>query len=251
MKSVLIAAYKRRRTQQLFLAVFALLVFVIGHQAHAIKPANNQAYQEPSFCMDQAIKPSINIDIVEVPVRFDMTKAVEDLGRMKQTLPSRFAGDVDVITGGMMSGDIKLAHALSFKKSPQNPKCFAIEQIDITLSMTSKIYVAQDFQKRPCLFKEIFAHEAKHIDVDRDVLQKHSDRIMSGLHLLWERPQDYIFLAPRSLHVPARNMIRDDVAEALKALFIHMMQDRNYAQSKVDTIEEYARISDACPQEGF
>ena len=233
------------------MALFGLNILSLGAAALLnVTPAN-----APALCEMPASPPAIHVTITESPVQFETDKNRHELTVMRKKTPiySPYSPhDMhESLVGGMMSGILRLDHKLNFVQH-YNPAsgdgCIGLDSLSVNINLSPKIYIAREFRSDACWFQEIFTHELKHLEVDRNIARQYNGWIQSGLesafshaHSYWSGP-----MAQKEL-VYAKNRIKKNVETLLNKTFEAMSQDRAYLQKRVDSEEEYHMISHACP----
>lgn len=208
----------------------------------------------PAQCHGAPQPPVVNIKVSEGPIRFDTDKTRQQLTDMRAESPiySPYSPDElhNNLVGGMMSGVLRLDHKMNFVQH-YNPDtgdgCLYLDDVEVQLHLSPKVYIAKEFSKDECWFREIFAHELKHLDVDRAISEEYQTRIQHALGMALDVPGTYWSgpTAKRDMQT-AKARIKDQVEAILNAAFKSMSEERAYKQRYVDTPEEYAAINNAC-----
>ncbi len=199
-------------------------------------------------CELAPVRPAIHIHVSETPVAFDLSQSIEDLNQVpidtKSPYPSSYHTDV----GGVMSGEVAVEHRLSFHKDKLGENfCVSLGEVNITITTRPKIYIASDFQDQTCWFKQTFLHEAKHVEIDRALIEKYEGQFTDGLNMILMEPADYSSgWVESSAMAGAQYQIQFGVERALEVLFAKMVRERQEKQQEVDSLHEYTRISRAC-----
>ena len=196
-------------------------------------------------------RPQIEINLHEVPVKFDVSKSEDYLSSLEMTTSKQFPHSVASKIGGGMSGQLTLDHRMGFKvheAQSQDGQCLGLSHVIIDITIEPTIFIAQDYQTQSCWFKVIFEHETKHIDVDRAILAKYKDQLSDVLNMLLLEPQDYTILV--SADQQSIDMRKTDLQQglenALEVMFNKMMTDRTAQQQAIDSHHEYATLARAC-----
>lgn len=123
---------------------------------------------------------------------------------------------------------------------PAGGSCWAITQLQIVVTVSTKVYIAREVPRGSCLWNEIVRHEAKHVRVDQRLFPQ-----LSGL------------IRPKVLRAASRSIAARNEAEARAALGTLVNQSlqeavaafqitRNQQQLSIDTAEEYSRANRIC-----
>lgn len=195
-------------------------------------------------------RPVVEINLHEVPVKFDISKSEQHLSAMNIHTRAALPHSDDIRVGGVMSGQLTLDHRIGFKLSDATQagqQCLGLSHVKIDITIEPTIFIAQDYQKQSCWFKVIFEHEAKHIAVDRAILAKYQTQLTDALNMLMTEPQDYTVLVSDDQPLNLRqNDLQQGLEAALEVMFNKMMADRTQQQQAIDNKFEYARLGASC-----
>jgi len=126
--------------------------------------------------------------------------------------------------------------------------CIWYESINVKFSIDPYIYIAKEVYQDLCMRKAVLDHEMKHVNVDKQVVNKYSRevgrKIFDGLEQRGFiagpiRPDDYEATAER---------MRQTVKQIIDLEMKRMELDRMDMQGLVDTKEEYDRVAAQCPR---
>ncbi len=199
-------------------------------------------------CQAQSARPAISISLTEKPVAFDISRTISELNGMDLSTPSPYPSSYHVDVGGVMSGEVAVEHSITFRREEQDgKKCVNVKQVNVKITTTPTIFIANDYQDKQCWFKEIFRHESKHVEIDRAIMKKYEGRFTDGINMMLMGPADYSsgwVEASAAEHV--QNDMRVGIEQGLGYLFDQMMIERNERQLALDSLEEYTAISQAC-----
>lgn len=196
-------------------------------------------------------RPQIEINLHEVPVKFDVSKSEEYLSALEMNTSTRFPHNVATKIGGVMSGQLTLDHRMGFKlhdAKTQGEQCLGLSYVILDITIEPTIFIAQDYQKQSCWFKVIFEHETKHIDVDRAILAKYQHQLNDVLNMLLLEPSDYAVKvsADQDTIDLRKTDLQQGLENALEVMFNKMMTDRTAQQQAIDNHYEYANLGRAC-----
>ena len=121
--------------------------------------------------------------------------------------------------------------------------CAGFEDSEIRLQMRSNIYVANDFPKDSCLYREVLAHEERHHEVARrlfaefaaDATQRLAGDLRARPFLQVSDPWE------------GRSASQARAQQAIDAAYVEFSRRYDTEQAAIDTTEEYTRIANACP----
>lgn len=206
------------------------------------QPAAAQATGCPRFGT-----PALLIDTQVVPVKRDFGKTLPQL----QAMPGRAPGPA----GGGHGQVLGLAHATfgerwqvgtHFSQQPGGSVCAALSRLTVSFGFQERVvYVARELPPGTCIQREVLNHEMKHVAVDEALLRE----FMPGFKRRLET------VIARQGTVRARNpdeamlMLRQPIEAAFRQLMQEFSREREKRQAKVDTVEEYRRVSRSCDGE--
>jgi hypothetical protein len=114
-------------------------------------------------------------------------------------------------------------------------------QVDLFLRPMT-VYVAREYAADPCRARTIREHEQRHVDVYAHYAREAVDRLASQLGQV-------VGTAPHfaSTVSEAQHRIDRSIEDALEAFMRESERTLAVRQAQVDTPEEYARVTNACP----
>jgi hypothetical protein len=121
--------------------------------------------------------------------------------------------------------------------------CAHIEHVDVTVGYQNVVvFIANEIPEGSCGFNEVMAHEQKHINVNRQILEKYTPRIESELGdyvksngYFQETDPDY-----------AVKLLKEKFQDIIESIMKDMTAENHERQQAVDSPAEYARISRSC-----
>ncbi|MGE3622379.1 MAG: hypothetical protein AB7H77_00710 [Bdellovibrionales bacterium] len=126
---------------------------------------------------------------------------------------------------------------------PDGIGCAYVQHVEVTMGYRDvTIFVASEIPQNSCGFSETMAHEHKHIEANREVLDKFEHQIEARFKAYLRlngvfRVQNTAY-AERLLHDKLKAIINDVVEK--------MSVENARRQREVDTREEYTRLANAC-----
>lgn len=194
--------------------------------------------------------PAIDVKISYGEVAFDTRRSMDELAGLRIDTKSPWPEAYHTGVGGVMQGAISADHNIRFNRARDvktGRGCVWFDRVEVTLRLTPKIFIARDLQNRECWFREVFAHEAKHIEEDRALLEKYRLVFAQGLTFAFADTRDY---AVGPIGVSGMDTVRDylenNVVDSVGGLMSRLMRERAQRQQAVDNIGEYIQISRKC-----
>ena len=193
--------------------------------------------------------PEIQVSATDTNVHYDHSKTQAEMDRMETDTVSPYGDNIQSHVGGLMSGEVRVSQNIRIMQETYpalNTGCLYIDPMTINIHIDPTIYIAKEFKKSGCMYKEIMNHEKKHIKVDRAIVNKYTSIIVKGLNDAFKK-LGYAH-GPYSLgHLPTVQKKLQDYAQALvKKYSDDMSTERRALQQQVDTLQEYERVRRLC-----
>jgi hypothetical protein len=132
-------------------------------------------------------------------------------------------------------------NGMSLVKGSGGVTCLGIDGT-IRLRMTSTIYVASEFSKSSCLYRETLAHEERHNEVGRRLFEELAAHATRLLRTELQR-QPYVRITDAA-HAEAVAEAWIDVT--ISSAFETFWETYGEEQARIDSDEEYARLDRVC-----
>lgn len=126
---------------------------------------------------------------------------------------------------------------------PSGQVCGRLSKVDIEIFLDeTAIYIAREIPANSCVYREVLAHENRHVTVDYALLQEWKGRIQREIKQGTERI-GYV-------NGVTASGVADEIKRQLQPVFERsvnaMLVERITRQGWVDTPQEYERVSRAC-----
>lgn len=207
------------------------------------------ASAQPQAC-PQPPPVAINVTPKTDGIDYDYKQSMTTIQSVKTDTPDPYGIHSASVTQGFMEGQI------SFKRSAeldhkiinrQGDVCLWYKNIDITIEIDPKIVIAREIQKDRCMAAAVMAHEKKHINVDRKVVNEAAKNIGDKIYAAIKAQNFVVGPVPYDQAEAQATAMLAEIAAIADAEFKAMGAKRNADQSAVDTREEYDRVSAMCP----
>jgi hypothetical protein len=219
-----------------------LLVFLLTIIAHPVRAA---PFVCPHFDAPDIV---VKTDMGEPVFNFALKRAAlnQIFGKIKIPAPQIYHLTLDSV----MSGQMVALHDTKMRQSTDQKTgatCLGLTRITVTLRMRPVIYMASEFRKTECQYKALLEHEMKHVKTDDDLMTEYTQRIREGLQFAFNGDADSLVgPVPLTEIGDAKRLLAAHVAGSVNSLFNMMMQERIARQHQVDTLNEYALLTNAC-----
>lgn len=221
------------------LALFAVLAL----SAHVTHPA----YADADGCNDY-VPTVVTVQAAFDPTEYDYTlpmmqiKALSDSGKEKGK-GSKHSEEWPV---GLATGEMYFSinrDIMKMRPTSTQITCGQIKAVQIEFGFRgNKIYVAKEFPKRSCPYREVLAHEEKHKAVDRQLVEEYSEKIKT----LFLDVSKKIGVVRNATSAIVDDQIDSAFSQAISKLTKEIETEHVERQKQVDTKEEYQRVTDSC-----
>ncbi len=217
--------------------------------AFAFLPA--MATAEEFTCPQPAATPRVDVTIESHEPRLVDSQSREQLKSVKTSSASPYGEAPKIHTNGLMQGETTLETHLSFawqKEGRHDYNCIWYQGAHITVRLNPVIYIAREIPKNTCLYNEVLQHEYKHLQVDRDILEKY--RVLLQANLQGFLNQSHVEGPYRSdVVAAARSHMNATFDAQVEKIHRLLQEERLSRQQTIDSRSEYDRIGHACPQD--
>lgn len=183
-------------------------------------------------------------------VTYEFTRSLSDIQSVKIDTVDPYGVHSGSITQGFMEGQISAEHKikLDYELVDQNGQvCLWYKNVDVDVHITPKIVIAREVKSDSCMYKAVLAHEQKHVEVDRKLVNEMAKYMGKALYTLMSRNGFSVGpIDPAIAETTAQNMMQQ-ANDTLNQVYQAMMTERAKRQGNVDSREEYDRVSALCP----
>jgi hypothetical protein len=193
-----------------------------------------------------APSPQLNVTVAQDPLRYDNSYNIHQLKDLMQRDGDSYAA------GGHRHIPLGLARVQSSFKSglealvtrlPDGTYCASLKSVDFDLRFTDNtVFVAVELPRDSCIYREVLAHEHKHVAVDAQLLNEWNSRLrtevthaVSTVGTVSARSSD-----------EAVKLLSARLEPNIRRTMDALMAERAHRQAQVDTPEEYHRVSRSC-----
>jgi len=151
---------------------------------------------------------------------------------------------------GLAGGPLEIETRGQFSIRTLNGKaCVQIKNIEVMLWTKPAIIIASNFKKGTCEYREVFAHEQRHIRTTRKFVREYAPKLRSEVKEIIRTSRHHI--------IARQDRIEDAQEELQKPILGRISQFQNKImpvlqsrQAAIDTPEEYKKVSDKCEDWG-
>jgi hypothetical protein len=189
--------------------------------------------------------PAVEVTSSEGAIDIDNSRSLRELTQISL---NAYGPDARLAhTPGMTRGVFKLdANFVIRADGPATgPICYSLHTIKVDVQYRATIYIANEHPPNSCQYRELLAHEMKHVAVDREVIRDSKAAVSDHVLRTTERIASLASL-PLDTEASVRQAYNGILAQALTEALERIQRDRNRRQKTLDTPEEYQRIAAAC-----
>ena len=204
----------------------------------------------PSLAQAQACPPAshqpiVNLLVTQEPISYDNSLNIIQLRELMSRDSSVWATGHGHIPLGLAQVRTTFKSSLEASVTGQRngTYCASLRSVTVEFRFTdSTIFVATDLPRDSCIYREVLAHEHKHVAVDAQLLNEWNSRLrtevthaVSTVGTVSARSSD-----------EAVKLLSARLEPNIRRTMDALMAERAHRQAQVDTPEEYHRVSRSC-----
>ena len=191
--------------------------------------------------------PQININPVTSEIQYNFSHSSEELSAVRSGTVNPYAPNVDTTTGGLRYDRPKIQTSISWGTrtyTQSGAVCLWYDTINVSIALQPQIFVSRDYKSRACQ-DAIVKHEERHVQVDREVINKHALKLWQALQAT---VRDVGALGPFNVaqQENMQTMLVTHIENTIKAQELLLTKDMQARQAAVDSLSEYEAISKIC-----
>lgn len=201
------------------------------------------AAAQPAGCPELG-PAQVVLEPLDAPLTHDTARSAAQLTAMPGRAPSplgRQAGRALGLTAAEFTARSRFQ--LVFQGEPGGAVCGSLKNLIIAFGYARRtVYIARELPPASCIHGEVLAHEMEHVAIDDRVLAEFRPRFQQQMQALVEQ------LPPvrgRSTDQVARTLQRS-VEAVINRSLEEFGRERDRRQARLDTVEEYRRVSESC-----
>ncbi|MBI5165298.1 MAG: hypothetical protein HY985_15510 [Magnetospirillum sp.] len=186
----------------------------------------------------------VTVETELAPLSGNNRLSIDDLTvRQSRNRKSILGRDAHVLGLSEAESGLRLEMRTSVRRSPDGRLCAAPAQVQAKISIPIRtVFIAREVIADSCLTAEVRAHEMRHVATDETYLAAAASRM--GRQLADEVARLGSVEGRDQQHL--QTMLWASVQAVARRTFDTAMADRHVAQAKIDTREEYERVSRVC-----
>ena len=189
--------------------------------------------------------PAVEVTSSEGQIDIDNSRSVRELTQISVNAYGPDAGLTH--TPGMTRGVFKLDANFIIRADgpPAGPICYSLHKIKVDVQYRATVYIASEHSPKSCQYRELLAHEMKHVAIDRELIRDSKSAVNDHVLRTTERIGSLASL-PLDTETSVRQAYNGILAQALTESLDRIQQERARRQKVIDTTEEFQRMAAAC-----
>lgn len=194
--------------------------------------------------------PKVDIAFQNNPPERSNALSHENLGQFNADTQFSHGRNEVFITGGLTRSNIGTQFKMALKiaqNSATQESCVWIDNISVTVTYAPVVYIASNYDRKSCRYRETLLHETRHVNTDVITLNEHLPVIKAdiaaaaaALGVQGPVPEENV----KDLHAK----IEKDITAALQSASDKMNAARMARQQLLDTRQEYLRLGRICAE---
>lgn len=190
--------------------------------------------------------PRIEVTSVERPVQTDNSKSIREVTALAAGAyrPAGAWAHATGLTVGVFRFETKYK-IRSITQAGSGINCYWLDTVTVELNFAPTVYIAREYPVGACRYDAVFAHEMKHVAVDREILGEYLPLVKDGLQEVADRV-GVIGPTPRTAEAEVKRRIGATIEQAVNQTLDKIQVERRRRQQIVDTPQEYRAVQAKC-----
>lgn len=213
---------------------------------HQASPFVQTAMTRELSCRE-GVTPKVKVSVSTEEIEYDYTKTSRQLSAVKTDTKSPYPPGSDTVTEGLRSDAPSIeSKVLWLVDIEQRSKmgCMQYKSVDVNIHLQPKILIARDYNRGACR-EAILKHERKHVEVDREVMNKYARVISKAVKSVIDRAG-----TTGPFPIADRKRVQkksyDDISRTIDHIQKVMMDELQDRQQEVDNLHEYESVAKIC-----
>ena len=215
-----------------------LLLFTFAQQADARDRRTRVG--NTNLCSNE--DPQVIVKLATAPTKYIRTKNAYDLTHMHNT-----GGGV---TLGLAGGPVSITVKGQFQSSTlRGHSCVELKRLEVLFWAKPQVHIASNFKKGSCEYREVLAHEQKHIRVLRKFVREQAPKLKREVRKIVKSTRTQYKVRDYKVS-EAQKSIEQQIFKRLQVYQNRIMPILHSRQKAIDTPEEYRRVAAQCDNWG-
>lgn len=200
-----------------------------------------------SWCRATSL-PKVTVNADTDNITWDFSKSEKTLNTLDIDTVNPYGNTVITDVGGLMHGGIKISESMQFNSLVNKTEglvCMFYDNVTVDLHIQPTIYIANENPPGSCKHNAIKQHELKHIETDRNIVNKYSLLIGRAIEAEIKR-QNIYGPYPENQTQAVQEMMRGRMDAILQTYNNSITSERRTLQQRIDSLQEYERVNHLC-----
>ena len=223
---------------RLFLSLTLCVLFAFPQSSNA----QTRRFENTAFNLCTNDEPRVVVKLATAPTKYIKTQNAQSLTAMHNTGQG--------VTLGLAGGPISITTKGQFQVTSQSGKaCVELKNLEVLFWAKPQILIASNFQKGSCEYREVLAHEQKHIRTLRQFVKQQAPELKKEVRQIVKTSRVRYKVQENKIS-SAQKQIEQQIYSRLVAFQDKIMPILESRQKAIDTPEEYARVASKCDNWG-
>lgn len=151
---------------------------------------------------------------------------------------------------GLAGGPIEIAMRGEYEiRTRNNKSCVQLSKIEVVFWAKPVVVIASNFPKGSCEYREVLAHEQKHIRTTRKFIREFAPKMRKEVRKIIDTSRLHTVVSAEKVE-QAQDMIQEPIVKRIFTYQNKIMPILRSRQEAIDTPEEYARVAAQCDNWG-
>ncbi|MFK7838729.1 MAG: hypothetical protein AB8B83_00220 [Bdellovibrionales bacterium] len=224
----------------LYLCILTIWCAIIPHDANAQRDRHSRGGSY-NLCSDE--EPKVRVKLATSKTRYYKNYSARTINQIHNA-PS--GGTILGLAGGPLVIETRGQFSI---RSQDNKACVQLKDVEVLFWAKPVVVIASNFKKGTCEYREVFAHEQKHIRTTRKFIREFAPKLRKEVKEIIKTSR--LKIVTRSDNIDdAQAELGDPILARIKQFENSIMPILRSRQMAIDTPEEYARVNAQCDNWG-
>ena len=147
---------------------------------------------------------------------------------------------------GLAGGPVEISVRSRYRIKAKGDKvCVHLDHVDVVFQTKPEIHIASDFQPGSCAYREIIAHEQRHVKVLRVFMREYAPELQELVKKTVKTSRQSVIVSKNGIK-SAKKQLKAPVISRIKTFQAQIYPVLQSRQAALDTSSEYRRIAEQC-----
>ena len=224
--------------------IVIIIIAVLGilpHEAQAQRDRSSARGTGSSLCSTE--DPKVVVKLKTAQTKYYKNYSAQTINQIHNNAGG---GTILGLAGGPLEVDLQGQYEI---RTRNGKSCVQLSAIEFVLWAKPAVIIASNFQKGSCEYREVLAHEQKHIRTTRKFIREYAPKLKKEVKRIINTSKKHAVVAEDRIEI-ARKQIQKPITERIFSFQNKMISVLQKRQIAIDTPEEYARVARQCDNWG-